>query len=208
MNAVIVANGELHKNSRLEKIWQNAGLRVAADGGARNARLFLERAPQIVIGDMDSLDAETRVWLEANGVEFIRHPRAKDETDLELALRLAQERGADDITLLGALGGRMDHFLANVLLLTQTPRVRIAGATSEMWVGTGKEEFAGNKGDVVSLIPLDERVEGVTTENLEYPLRGETLARGSTRGVSNVMLGERARVSWTRGTLLVVHSFE
>ena len=94
MHSVIVANGELHKNRRLQKFWERADLRIAADGGARNARLFLERAPHVVIGDMDSLDDETREWLSAADVEMIQRPRAKDETDLELALLLAQTRGA------------------------------------------------------------------------------------------------------------------
>lgn len=207
MNVVIVANGEMQASARLQVIWERADLRIAADGGARNARLFLERAPHVVIGDMDSVDEETREWLEKHRVELIQHPRAKDETDLELALQLAQERGADEITILGAHGGRVDHFLANVLLLTRTRNLSIVDAASEMWVGIGNAEIKGQAGNVVSLIPFSERVEGITTDHLEYPLRGETLERGSTRGISNVMLGERARVTWTRGMLLIVHSF-
>ncbi len=197
----------MQTEARLQEIWSRADLRVAADGGARNARLFLERAPHLVIGDMDSLDTETRAWLETSSCEFIRHPRAKDETDLELAVSLAQERGAEEITILGAFGGRVDHFLANVFLLTRAQNLRIVNGASEMWVGIGKDEIKGHAGNVVSLIPLGERVEGITTSDLEYPLRGETLERGSTRGISNVMLGERAQVNWTRGTLLIVHSF-
>lgn len=207
-NAVIVANGEMQKSARLQEIWSRADLRIAANGGARNARLFLERAPHVVVGDMDSVDDETRAWLETSHCELIRHPRAKDETDLELALSLAQERGADEITILGAFGGRVDHFLGNVFLLTRARNLKIVDAASELWIGAGNQEIQGNLGDVVSLIPLSERVEGITTENLEYPLHNETLERGSTRGISNVMLGERARVHWTRGTLLIVHSFE
>lgn len=207
MLAVIVANGELHKNARLQKIWERADLRIAADGGARNARLFLERAPQIVIGDMDSLDDETRESLTNANVEMIQHPRAKDETDLELALLLAQTRGADEITILAAFGGRVDQFLANILLLSRMPHVRIAAQESEMWVGTGNEEITGSAGDTVSLIPLSGRVEGIVTTDLEYPLRAETLELGSTRGISNVMLTARAQVTWSEGTLLLVHLF-
>jgi thiamine pyrophosphokinase len=207
MNAVIVANGELHKSARLQNVWQNAALRIAADGGARHARVTLGRAPQLAIGDMDSMDAETRAWLASNAVEWIQHPRAKDETDLELAVRVAQERGADEILVLGAAGGRADHFLANVMLLTQLPHLKILDAAAEMWVSETRAEVQGARGDVVSLIPLDTRVEGITTSELEYPLRGETLERGSTRGVSNVMLDARAEVTWTRGAMLIVHLF-
>lgn len=208
MRAVIVANGELQSSPRLQDLWARANLRIAADGGARNARLFLQHPPHILIGDMDSVDEETQGWLDASHVPLIQHPRAKDETDLELALRLAQERGADEILILGAFGGRLDHFVANVMLLTQAHNVKLADAASEMWVGSGNEEIQGRKGDTVSLIPLDEQVDGITTIEMEYPLRGETLARGSTRGISNVMLGERAQVSWARGTLLILHLFQ
>ncbi len=208
MNAVIVANGEMQAHARLRDIWQRADLRIAADGGARNARLFLERAPHIIIGDMDSVDDETRGWLKQNASEIIQHPRAKDETDLELALQLAQERGADEITILGAQGGRVDHFLANVMLLTQSPNLKIVDSASEIWIGQGNDAIHGKKGDTVSLVPLDKTVEGITTKGLEYPLHDETLERGSTRGISNVMLSERATVIWDYGTLLLVHLFE
>lgn len=207
MNAVIVANGEMQTSARLQEIWKRANLRIAADGGARNARLFLQRAPHVLIGDMDSVDDETRDWLEKSSCELIRHPRAKDETDLELALRLAQERGADEITILGALGGRVDQFLANVLLVTQARTCKIVDASSEVWVGQANEVIQGKKGDIVSLIPLDDAVEGITTKGLEYPLHDETLERGSTRGISNVMFRERATVIWDYGTLLLVHLF-
>jgi thiamine pyrophosphokinase len=210
MRAVLVANGELTDHARLKEIWLRANLRLAADGGARNARLHLRIAPHVVIGDLDSLDDETRQWLEASSAEFIRLPPGKDKTDLELALDLAHARGADDITILGAFGGRVDQFLANVFLLTDTRSasgrgIRIADANGEMWIGGGDTIIEGKRGDIVSLIPLDTRVEGIVTDALEYPLRGETLTRGSTRGISNVMLSERAAVHWSSGTLLIVH---
>lgn len=205
MQAVIVANGDLQTNARLQGIWENADLRIAADGGARNARLYLTLAPHVVIGDLDSLDAETQHWLEANRVDMMQHPRAKDETDLELAILLAKERGATETRILGASGGRADQAVANVMLLARSPHTRIVDASTEMWVGTGNEQIEGRAGDIISLIPLDLRVTGITTTDLEYPLRQETLERGSTRGISNVMLGETANVRWDVGQLLIVH---
>jgi thiamine pyrophosphokinase len=207
-DAVIVANGALDANARLRGLWQGAGLRLAADGGARHAREQLGLAPQVVIGDLDSLDQETRVWLEQQGAEFIRFPRAKNETDLELALSLALERGAEDVTLLGAFGGRVDQFLANVLLLTHATGVTIADTAGEVSAGTRHATIEGTIGDTVSLIPIDERVEGIITSDLEYPLREEDLLRGSTRGISNRLTATRAEVRWEKGLLLVVHLFD
>ena len=208
MRAAIVANGEMTAHARLKEIWLRANVRIAADGGARNARFYLRIAPHVVIGDMDSLDDETRAWLENSHCEFIRYPPAKDATDLELALGLAQTRGADEITILGAFGGRVDQFLANVFLLTHARRIKIVDASGEMWLGSGLDVVEGKQGDIVSLIPLDGAVEGITTENLQYPLDEETLERGSTRGISNVMVHERARVLSTHGALLIVHLFQ
>jgi thiamine pyrophosphokinase len=195
------------ESARLREVWDRADLRIAADGGARNVRLFLGRAPQVVIGDMDSIDPETDAWLAEHRVELLEHPRAKDETDLELALALAAERGATESVVLGAFGGRPDHYFANVMLLARTPHLKMMDETCEMWVGIGDDTLHGSAGDIVSLIPLDSAVTGVKTYELEYPLREETLERGSTRGISNVMLNETARVSWWTGTLLLVHVF-
>jgi thiamine pyrophosphokinase len=208
MDAVIVANGALDADARLRGLWEGAGLRMAADGGARQAREQLGAAPQVVIGDLDSLDEQTRGWLEQQRVEFIQYPRAKNETDLELALKLALERGAEHVTVLGAFGGREDQFIANVLLLTRAPQVVITDTASEMWVATQGATIEGTIGDTISLIPMDARVEGVVTRGLEYPLRDEDLLRGSTRGISNRLTATRAEVKWKRGLLLVVHLFD
>ncbi len=208
MDAVIVANGALEANARLRGLWEGARIRIAADGGARHTREQLGAAPHVVIGDLDSLDEETRGWLEQKHAEFIPHPRAKNETDLELALNLALERGAEHVTVLGASGGRADQFIANVLLLTRVPQVVMADRTGEMWAATQGATIEGMKGDTVSLIPIDARVEGIVTHDLEYPLRDEDLLRGSTRGISNRLTATRAEVYWRKGLLLVVHLFD
>lgn len=208
MRAVISANGEMTSHPRLRALWQQADLRIAADGGAGRARLWLGPAPHVIIGDMDSVDDETRAWLAQNRVEQIHYPPAKDATDLELALDLASERGAQETLILGAFGGRADQFIANVLLLARAPQARIADGASEIWAARARAEIQGSAGDTVSLLPLSDRVEGILTTDLEYPLRRETLTLGSTRGVSNVMLGDSARIEWQTGILLIIHLFQ
>jgi len=209
MHAVISANGELTDHPRLRDLWRVADLRIAADGGAVNARAHLALPPHVVIGDLDSLDDATRAGCASAHAEMIQHPAAKNETDLELALDLAHARGATEITVLGALGGRFDQELSNVLLLTKLARARvtarIAGADFDAWVAWERAVVAGRVGETVSLIPLTERVDGVVTRGLKYPLRDETLLLGYARGVSNELAAARAEVSFTRGLLLVVH---
>ncbi len=212
MHAVIVANGELEDHPRLHDLWRAADLRIAADGGAANARAHLVQAPHVLIGDLDSLDEITRAWCQQARTETIQHPVAKNETDLELALDLAHARGATEITILGALGGRFDQTIANVLLLAKLAQAhiaaRIAGADFDAWVAWERTTVAGRIGETISLIPLTERVDGIVTQGLRYPLRNETLFLGHARGVSNELVAARAGISFTRGLLLVVHLVE
>jgi thiamine pyrophosphokinase len=209
MQIAIIANGDLQDQPRLREIWSAADLRVAADGGAVNARRHLALAPHVLIGDLDSLDDVTRGWCEQARVEIIQHPRDKNETDLELALDLAITRGATEISILGALGGRFDQMLANVLLLVKPARAkisaRIAGADFDAWLAWGDTNIRGRVGETVSLIPLTERVEGIVTRGLRYALQNETLYFGAARGVSNELSAECAEVSFARGLLLVAH---
>lgn len=206
MQIVVIANGTIADVERARAIAGSAQRLICADGGARHALAWGLR-PDVVVGDMDSLDEESARRLEAAGCRLVRHPVHKDETDLELALDLALVEGATEITILGALGGRLDQTLANILLLAN-PRFRRAPITicegpDRLWLGGSPVVVRGKAGDVVSLLPLSAEVAGVATAGLQYPLRGETLYLGSTRGISNVMLGDEAIVTFEGGLLLV-----
>jgi thiamine pyrophosphokinase len=160
---------------------------------------------------MDSLSETARTTLEASGCRFLTHPRAKDETDLELALEYAVKEGAQEIVILGAVGGRLDHTLANVFLLatplSQGISVRFVDGDQEVMLARSGESLSihGQPGDLVSLLPLSGNVQGVTTTGLAWPLRHGSLRLGYTRGVSNEMTGSRSSVAVTDGLLLVVH---
>jgi thiamine pyrophosphokinase len=170
-----------------------------------------------VVGDGDSLGPEGVDELRAGGVD-VRLARAdKDESDTELAILAALERGATAITVVAAFGGRLDHTLANIWLLAlpalgdrpaelldETTRVTLIAAPHG--VAVRRVLAGGRPGDIVSLIPLDTAVVGITTERLRYPLRNETLLVGPSRGLSNVRLEADAAVSVRLGRLLVVET--
>ncbi len=206
MKAVIVANGVIGAPARARARAQAADLLMSADGGARHILAWGLR-PAIVVGDMDSLDDETLGRLTAAGARLARHPIHKDETDLELALDLALAEGATEITILGALGGRLDQTLANILLLTaprfQAAPILIEDDGQQLFLGRSPVALRGAPGDLVSLIPLSPAVTGITTAGLEYPLRDASLYLGLTRGISNVMLGDAATITFETGLLLV-----
>lgn len=200
----------MRTHARLRALWDSADLRIAANGGAVNARHHFTRAPDVLIGDLDSLDDATRAWCVVHRIEIIQHPREKDQTDLELALELALARGATAITLFGALGGRFDQTLANVFLLIKPARAgvmtRIVDAHLDAWIVWKRITIDGRIGETVSLIPLTERVEGIVTYGLRYPLRNETLYIDAARGISNELVAPRAEITLTQGLMLVVHS--
>ncbi len=209
---VIIANGDPPAASDLQR-WLRPGDRLlCADGGARVA-LQYDLRPLRVIGDFDSLnDAELQA-LERRGAQLERHPAHKDETDLELALLYAASTEPDgEIVILGALGGRLDQTVANVMLLAMPIlnkcRVTIAAGDEQSFlIRPGAPfELRGRAGDIVSLIPFGGDAHGIVTAGLEYPLRDESLFIGPARGVSNTMLGERATVTLRQGLLLCVQT--
>ncbi len=210
MKALIFANGELPDPDQARRLARAADLVIAADGGGRHC-LKLGITPWLVIGDFNSLDDAELGRLESVGAHLSAHPPAKDETDLELALHAALETGAQEVTILGALGARWDMSLANILLLAhpafQALRIELVSGPQRVLLASPDRPLAieGRPGDTISLIPVGGDAEGVSTSGLEYPLRNERLDFGLARGVSNVLLGIRAEITLAQGTLVCMH---
>jgi thiamine pyrophosphokinase len=181
---------------------------IAADGGVDRA-LALGLRVELVIGDFDSAGRESLAAAAAAGARLERHPAEKDATDLELALDAALDRGARRVVVVGDGGGRLDHLVAGLLLLGSE---RYAEVTVDAYLGDSRvhvcrddaRAFEGTPGELVTLLALHGRAHGVRTEGLRYPLRGEDLVPGSSRGVSNELVAQRGTVAVERGTVLVV----
>lgn len=188
---------------------------IAADGGARRA-LELDVTPDLVVGDGDSIRAETRARLAELGIPVELASTDKDESDTELCLAAALARGAQVIRIVGALGGqRVEHSVANLLLLAHPMLDGLDAAivAPPSWIrrtgtadGPGTIDIPGRPGDLVSLMAVDTLVEGVRTDGLRFPLRDEPLRPGPARGLSNELIGSPARVTTRRGRLLVIHT--
>jgi thiamine pyrophosphokinase len=210
MHVILFAGGTVRDGSAVAQALACGELIIAADSGAQTA-LAQGYVPAVVVGDLDSLSRETLQALEEAGSQVVPAQVEKDETDTELAIEEALRQGATRITLLGALGGeRFEHTFANLLLLSAYPDtpLEIVDGHSRGWLlrGPGRDDIAGQPGDLLSLFPLLASAEGVRTENLYYPLQGETLRFGRPRGISNVFLTQRASVALDKGLLLIVHT--
>ncbi len=207
--AVIFVNGRIPDLDQVRKLIRPNDQIIAADGGTRHA-LALGLLPSLVIGDLDSLNQENRLKLEAARTEIRVHPPSKDETDFELALNHSVSSGYNEILVIGALGNRLDQTLGNLALLTDPSLagldVRVDDGAEEARFVRTEARVEGQKGDVVSLIPWGGEVGGITTTGLRWKLNRETLQPSKTRGLSNELLGESASISLESGLLLVVHS--
>ena len=210
MDYAIVANGKIFDLAEVREEILNADFIIAADGGARYC-LQSDIVPDLVVGDFDSLSENVLRRLESLGCKLIKYPREKDETDLELAIDYAAINGGEKLNIYGALGSRMDMTLANIQLIASDKyremEIWIKDPNTVMRIIRPGDEviISGKSGDVVSLIPLKGDVEGIVTEGLKYPLQRETLLWGYTRGISNNLISNRAKVSISSGILLSVH---
>ncbi len=203
---VIFAGGDPIPTSVLERIPRDSFV-IAADSGVDHA-LALGCRVDLIVGDLDSASPAAVGQAMAAGAEVERHPAEKNFTDLELALQAARARRAAHILVVGGAGGRVDHFLANALALAGPG----AGDTTVEWITRAgivtvvrsTTSLTGRPGDLVSLLAVGGPASGVRTAGLRYPLDGEELVPGSTRGVSNEFTEATAEVSVEAGVLLAV----
>lgn len=180
---------------------------VCADSGVDSA-LALGYSVDVAVGDFDSVSAAGLATAERSGALVERHPIDKDETDLELALTKAVSYFPDLLIVVGFDGGRLDHYLANLLLLGAD---RLRSVDVDAYAGNAKisvvhktRTISGRIGEVVSLVPLGGDASGVTTSGLAYALKDDTLRALSPRGVSNTLTTPLAKIRVAKGTVLAI----
>ena len=191
--AIVFSNGELADISRL-KI-KKTDLLIGVDGGTKQIL-----KPDIIIGDFDSLTAIPE------NVPLIMHPQDKDFTDTELALQFCEKQNIKEVILVGFLGRRLDHLIANLMSLSKY-NFKIIEGDQEIFLIKSKAVIKGRPGDLISLIPLLGDCRGVSTSGLQWSLQIRNLQAGPSLGVSNVMLGKSASISLKKGCLLVIHTY-
>ena len=201
---IIFANGDLPDPDKAHALLRESDFIIAADGGTRHA-LALGLTPNIIIGDLDSLNVERLTF----NAEIIQSPADKNETDLELAIQHALTLNPEQIIIAAALGGRLDQTLANIALVSNVQRstsnVRLDDGIEEVFFCHEQTQIKGASGDIVSLIPWQGEVTGIVTTGLKWPLQNEILYPQKTRGISNEMMNDTATIQIKSGLLLIIH---
>lgn len=212
MNApiiAIIANGDIRDYAAARAKLSAADYFIACDGGVRHfAPLGL--TPDCLLGDFDSTPQAELEKYTAQGIPTVPFPAQKNETDLALALAHARTLSPASIIIVGALGGRFDHTLGNVHALAgagDIPTEIWDEKTSIQLIRPGvpaalpREEYT-----TLTLLPLGDSAAGITTRGLLYPLTGESLHAGETRGVSNAFTHDTAEITITLGLLTAIRS--
>jgi thiamine pyrophosphokinase len=208
MKCLIVANGEYGDLDWYRQRGQGYDRVIAADGGAGLA-LKLDIVPNWVVGDLDSLAEADREKLDDLGVVFYVYPPEKDDTDGQLALRLAQKEGADEIVVWGGMGGRLDHALSNLFsaagFVEQGIAVRFEHPRVAVYLVCDRLVVPGRVGDTVSLITLGSGASGVSLDGFRYPLCEAALDYRRPYTISNIIVEPDPCVRVTSGILAVIH---
>ncbi len=207
MKAFIYTGGNIWVDGITEKPKKD-DLIIAADAGWRNAK-ECGVTPQILVGDFDSL-GEPDV---PDDTEVIHLPAEKDDTDTQVAVRIALERGAGEIVIIGGLDGRLDHTLSSLAILEYLDLKHVHALITS---GKNRAHFLRNNSTLIarsdfrylSLIAADAKVKGVTVEGCKYPLKRATLTRLNQYAVSNEITGNCTLIDVRRGGVWIVESRE
>ncbi len=209
MKCVIISGGDEPDKKIICKFLKLSDFVIGVDGAA-NLFYRWSIVPDMIIGDFDTADPESITALEQKGAEVYRLPAEKNETDTEAAIDIAIQKGAEEIVMLGAMGGRIDHTLSNIMMMVRAnikgADCRIVDKTSELYISDSQIIISGKPGDTLSILPLTGELY-VSASGLKYPLENLNLKWGSSRGISNIMLGSKAEINITGGHALIFRKF-
>jgi thiamine pyrophosphokinase len=195
----IICNAPIENTTKVKERILTFPFLIAVDGGINHCHK-LDIRPDLIVGDFDS--ADPTLLKSFSGIPEKRYPKDKDKTDLEITLELVDHAQVEEIAIFGALGGRTDHTLGNLTLLSRYPgKVFLETDHERMFVVDRHAEIATWPGQWISLIPLNGPVRGIDTDQLKWELKNGTLDKQFI-GISNEALGNRVKISVQEGDLL------
>ncbi len=209
MKILMLGNGTVNINDRIQVFLKDVSYVICCDGGLKHAEK-LNIKPDLIMGDFDSCPGD--LLEKYKDTQIKKYNPIKDATDIELALYEAVNLKPTEIIIMGGMGTRFDHTLTNAHLLKipleRSVKACVVNENNIIRLTDKPISLPGSKGDILSLIPLTTTVSGVTTEGLFYPLKDAVLEVGSSFGVSNVFTGNEAKVYVSDGLLFVIQTWD
>ena len=208
--AFIYTGGTVFEEYVTEKP-EEGDLIIAADAGYLTAKK-MGVTPDILLGDFDTLGEENI----PDGIECLRVPTEKNDTDTQLAVQVAIERGAGEIVIIGGMSGRIDHTLSTLAILEDLWERKNNRIYATLTDGKNRVRFLRSSGTILprsqyrffSLIAADETVKGITLEGCKYPLKNGRISRRNQWAVSNEITGNCTLIEIKRGGVWVIESMD
>lgn len=222
IHTLIVSGGRMERDFALSFLLSGQWDKIIAVDGGLHVLYECKVMPTDIVGDFDTVDPELLMQYKGQeGIRIRRFQPQKDDTDSEIAVRMAIEYGSSQIDIIGGTGNRLDHTIGNIRLLGQiyqanenpcrregflydrNNRVRLVGEECIIQ----KEEAYGK---YISLFPFTQTVTGITLEGFQYPLKDATmdLFTTPTLGISNEIIAKEGKISCGEGILLVIESID
>lgn len=168
--------------------------------------------PDYIVGDFDSVDRNIIDFYKKQGIEIQKYNPEKDYTDTELGIECAISLKPDAIRIIGGIGSRIDHTLANIHILTKclekNIRCDIVDSHNKIYLidKFAKIEKSKAFGKFISIIPLTSEVNGITLRGFKYPLSNYSLSIGKSLGISNELVLDTASITIKKGILIIIES--
>lgn len=184
---------------------------ICVDGGLDKAEK-LEISPNVIIGDFDSVKKNTLEYYKKSGLLIEEFPPEKDYTDMDLAVEYAVNKGFSEIVLLGASGTRLDHTLANIMLIEKfykkNIKIKLIDNNNIVQTISDNDKLCIEKkeGCFLSIIPLSDEITGITLKGFKFPLNDVTVKRGETRCISNEVEDTYGEIEIKTGSCVVIIS--
>lgn len=206
MKGLIISNGTIKDYDRLKKEIDTSDFIICADGGIEYL-IKLNAEPDLVLGDLDSISQLGLDYIKNKSIQVKLFPSIKDDTDTALALEYLLDRGFDEITFMGVTGTRMDHTMANILLLNTLLERGVKGKIIDdnniIQLVDEYLEIEYMENSYVSIIPISEKGVVVSLQGFFYNLNKGKIEFGSTYGISNRIIEDCGKIKIHSGKALV-----
>jgi len=202
LNILIVANGSIENYSFYKNLIKKSDIIICADGGA-NTAVKLDIIPDYIIGDLDSIKHDVLEYYKEKS-EIIKDVN-QNKTDFELALELAESKNPKNITIIGAIGKRIDHTFANILSLIKIKKgikAKIVDHHNTIELVDNNTEVIGKKNEIVSIIPLT-NLKNLNYSGFKWDVKNLNTDFGWF-GISNKLEGEKGIINLDKGKFLLV----